>query len=102
MGGSNFDEKYWREHHSKQSYADANSPYEEFDAAYRAGNEAAAKHAGKRFEEIENDLALDYEKNRGDSALPWDRVRPAVKSVWDRIGGVISPRDTDRGTRYGL
>ena len=70
------DENYWREQH--------------------------AKHSGKPFEEVETDLALEYEKGRPEDALPWDHVRPSVKATWDRIGGVISPRDPDRGTRSGI
>jgi hypothetical protein len=96
------EEKYWREQHEKQPYAEKGRSYQHYAPAYRAGYEAAAKHAGKKFEEIETDLALDYEKARPDDALPWDHARPAVKAAWDRIGGVIAPRDVDRGTRSGM
>lgn len=102
MEGSTSEENYWREQHAKQSYADKNFGYEHYEPAYRTGSEAARRHAGKRFDEIEDDLALDYEKNRGTSALPWDRARPAVKAAWDKLSGVIGPRDVDRGTRSGL
>ncbi len=102
MAGSTSDENYWREQHSKQSYADKALGYEHYEPAYRLGTEAARQHAGKRFEEIEDDIALDYEKSNPGSPLPWDRARPAVKAAWDRLGGVISPRDVDRGTRSGL
>jgi hypothetical protein len=96
------EERYWREQHAKQPYADKARPYEHYAPAYRTGYEAAARHAGKKFEEIETDLALDYEKARAEDAIPWDHARPAVKAAWDRIGGVISPRDPDRGTRSGM
>jgi hypothetical protein len=92
----------WREHHAKQAYADKNLPFEHYAAAYRTGSEGATKYAGRKFEEIENDLTLDYEKHRAGSGLPWDQARPAVKSAWDHIGGVIAPRDVDRGIRSGL
>ncbi len=54
------EESYWREQHAKQPYADKNRSYEEYAPAYRIGAEAAVKHAGKEFEEIEDDIALDY------------------------------------------
>lgn len=95
-------EAYWREHHAKQSYAQKDSPYEHYTPAYRLGHEAAIEHAGQNFEEIEDDLALNYERARADSPLPWDQARPAVKAAWDRLGGVIAPRDTERGIRSGL
>jgi hypothetical protein len=62
----------------------------------------AVKHAGKKFEEIEDDIALDYEKARPEEALPWDHARPAVKAAWDKLAGVIGPRDVDRGVRSGF
>lgn len=102
MAEADTEETYWRQQHAKQPYADENLAYEHYEPAYRTGIRAAQEHAGKRFEEIEDDLALDYEKNKAGTGLPWDRARPAVKAAWDRIGGVISPRDPDRGARYGL
>jgi hypothetical protein len=96
------EEAYWREAHGKQPYADKNLTYEHYAPAYRTGYEAAGKYPGKKFEEIESDVALNYEKGRPDDALPWDHVRPAVKAAWDRIGGVIGPRDPDRGMRSGI
>lgn len=96
------EEAYWREHHANQPYADSSLTYEHYAPAYRTGYESAEKYAGKQYEEIETDLALDYEKGRVGDALPWDRARPAVKAAWDRISGVVSPRDPDRGARYGI
>jgi hypothetical protein len=96
------EEKYWRERHDQQPYADKNRSYKDYAHAYHTGYEAAAKYPGKKFEEIEEDIALNYEKARPEDALPWDHARPAVKAVWDRLGGVLSPRDPDRGVRSGL
>jgi hypothetical protein len=96
------EDAYWREQHGKQPYADPALPYEHYAPAYRTGYEAAEKHAGKHFDDIEMDLALDYEKAHPDSPLPWDLARPAVKAAWDRLGGVLGPRDTDRGIRTGM
>jgi hypothetical protein len=95
-------EAYWREQHAKQPYADKNRSYEDYAPAYRLGSEAASKYAGKEFEEIEDDIALDYERGRPGDALPWDHVRPAVKAAWDRLSGVLGPREADRGIRSGF
>jgi hypothetical protein len=95
----NKEEAYWREQHGKQPYADKNRSYDDYAAAYRTGYEGAGKYSGKKYEEIEDDLALDYERARPGSAIPWDSVRPAVKAAWDRLAGVIPPRDPGRGVR---
>jgi hypothetical protein len=89
---------YWREQHSKQSYA-KNYSYEQFEHAYRTAYNSFFKYPGKKFEEVEDPIALDYEKSKPGSALPWDTVRPAVNAVWERMTGVISPRDPGRGVR---
>ena len=85
----------------RAGYAGKHS-YEGFVPAYRTAAAAFATHAGKKFEEIEDDLALGYKKHDPISALPWDEVRPAVQLAWDKLGGVITPRDRDRGIRTAL
>jgi hypothetical protein len=96
------EEQYWRENHAKQNYANEDYGYEHFAPAYRVGYEAVAKYPGKKFDEIDDELALDYEKHRPGSALPWDTVRPAGRAAWARISGVVGPRDVDRGVRDSI
>jgi hypothetical protein len=95
-------EAHWREHHPKQPYADEKHTFEHWESAYRTGHEAVSKYPGKKFEEIEDEVARGYGKAHPGAALPWDTVRPAVKAEWDRLGGVIGPRDSDRGIRTGI
>jgi hypothetical protein len=92
----------WREHHAAQTYASEERSYEDFVPAYRTAEAAFSTHGGKKFEEIEDELALDYGKHQTGTALPWDEARPAVQSAWDKLGGVISPRDPSRGIRSGF
>jgi hypothetical protein len=92
---------YWREQHPKQPYA-KNYSYEQFEHAYRTGYDSFAKNPGKKFGEVEESVAADYEQGKPDAALPWDTVRPAAGAVWDRLGGVMSPRDPDRGIRGSI
>jgi hypothetical protein len=96
------EEKYWRENHDTQTWAQDKSSFEHFAPAYRTGYEGAAKYAGRHYHEIEADLALDYERNDANPAIPWDRARPAVRAAWDKVSGVVSPRDTDRGIRGSI
>ena len=98
----NTEEAHWRKQHGNQPYADKDRPYDDYAAAYRVGVEGAVKYSGKRFDEVEQSLAADYEQSEPGSAIPWDTVRPAVKAAWDRLGGVIAPRDSDRGIRGSI
>ncbi|MEO6871230.1 MAG: hypothetical protein ABI233_03305 [Chthoniobacterales bacterium] len=96
------EEQYWRENHSAQSYATDPYDYEHYAPAYRVGYEAIGKYPGKSFDEIDDDLALDYEKHQPGSALPWDQARPASKAAWDKLSGVTGPRDVSRGMRDSI
>jgi len=92
----------WREHHSNQPYAEGEYSYEDYAPAYKTAHTAFEKHGGREFDDIEDEIALDYEKHRVGSPLPWDEARHAVRSAWDRLGGVVSPRDPSRGIRSGF
>jgi hypothetical protein len=96
------EEAYWREHHAKQPYADKTLSYEHYAPAYRTGIEAANKYRGKNFEEIETDLALDYQRHTTGAALPWDHARHAVHAAWAKLSHDFGPRDSDRGIRSGF
>ena len=89
---------YWREQHLKQPYAQ-NYSYEQFEHAYRTGYNSFLKYPGRKFDEVEDSIASDYEEAKPGTALPWDTVRPAANSVWERMSGVISPREPGRGVR---
>ena len=96
------EEKHWRELHASQPYADKERPFEHYAAAYRVGAEAAQKYPGKKFEEIENEVVLDYQRAEVGSALPWDHARHAVRAAWAKISQDVGPRDTSRGIRSGM
>ena len=92
---------YWRKRHSKQPYA-KNYSYQEFRHAYRTGYDTFFKYPGKKFDEVEESVATEYENAKPASALPWDIARPAVNAVWEKMAGVIGPRDPDRGIRGSI
>ena len=96
------EEKFWREEHPKQPYADKNRPFEDYAPAYRTGAEAAQKYPGKSFEEIEDEVILDYQRGRVGAALPWDHARHAVHAAWAKLSNDIGPRDSGRGIRTGM
>jgi hypothetical protein len=95
------EETYWREHHSEQSFA-KDRPFSDFAAAYRTGYEGFHKYPGKKYEEIEDDLALDYQRTQAGAALPWDHARHATHAAWAKLSNDVAPRDPDRGMRGSI
>ena len=61
---------YWREQHLKQPYAQ-NYSYEQFEHAYRTGYNSFLKYPGRKFDEVEDSIASDYEEAKPGTALPW-------------------------------
>ncbi len=68
----------------------------------RTGYEGFAKYPGKKYEESEDQLALDYDKHRVGSALPWDEARHATRAAWDKLSELVSLREPWRGMRSGF
>lgn len=95
------EERYWREHHQGQPHAKQGSTFEHFAPAYRVGAEAAQKYPGKEFQDIEDDVALDYSKHQPGEALPWDHVRAASHAAWARASGLFD-REPTRGIRGSI
>ena len=95
---SKTEENHWREHHHKQPFVKPGRTYEDYAPAYRVGYEGFHKNPDKKFEEIEADLATEYQKRQ--TTLPWGDARDAARVAWDKLAGVIVPRDVSRGVRY--
>lgn len=78
-----YEADYWRSNHGTQSYA-ANSTYENYANAYRAGYEGQSKYAAKHrsFEDAEPFIRDDYAAFK--SPLEWEQARPASNAAWKR------------------
>ena len=48
-----------------------------------AGNRG--RHAGKSFNDVENDLERGWEGAKARSSLEWNRAKHAVRDAWDRV-----------------
>ena len=79
------EEAYWRENYKSAPYYESTYTYDDYHPAYRTGWEGRGRYHGKRFEDVERDLQVDYERNRGKSRLEWNQNRRAARDAWDRI-----------------
>jgi len=78
------EELYWREHHAAEPYFDRNFSFEDYLPAWRVGWEGRRRHAGRKFDEVENDLKAEFHWNRGSSRLLWDQARAAARAAFER------------------
>jgi hypothetical protein len=92
---------YWRDEYRNRPYYDQNTPYTEYEPAYRYGVEARCRHGENcpQYDQVESDLGRDWESNRGSSNLSWDRAKHATRDAWHRTSDRIeraTPGDSDR------
>src|SRR5690348_18266318 len=57
-------EEYWRESYAAEPYAKPGVDYDYYATGYRTGWEGRARHAGKRFEDVEDELRRAYDESR--------------------------------------
>lgn len=77
---------YWREQHATRPYADAKYSYDtDYAPAYRYGVESRNTATGRSWDDnLDSELARDWESKRGSSQLSWAQAKPAVRDAWDR------------------
>ena len=82
------EDDYWRGQHAREPYYAQGRAYDSYEPAYRAGWEGRVKYDGRPFEDVDSDLAADYERFRGND-LTWEEARPASRAAWDRVDARI-------------
>lgn len=81
------EEQFWRSNYEREPYYQRGSTFDDYAPAYRVGGEARGRYGDKSFDDVEDDLAQEYERSRGQSRLEWDNARDATRAAWMRLGG---------------
>lgn len=92
------EETYWRENYVSRPYASGAS-FDDYGPAYKYGVSSYSKYDGRHFDEVESDLARDWNAARGNSKLEWNRAKAATRDAWERVSDTIEravPGDSDR------
>ena len=79
--------EFWRSNYQNEPYYSDAYTYEDYDPAYRVGYEGTTRYAGKRFDDVERDLEVDYNRAKGKSKLQWEHAKTATRRAWDRVTG---------------
>lgn len=79
------EEAYWRKSYEREPYYQNGMTYDDYAPAYRLGGEARSGSATHRFEDVESDLAGQYDEIRGESRLDWEDAKQATRAAWNRL-----------------
>jgi len=83
--------KYWSNNYRQEPYYREGQSFEDYEGAYRTGYEGYARYGDRTWEEVQEDLRNDYERNRGESSLTWQEANPATRAAWDRLNRQPNP-----------
>jgi hypothetical protein len=92
------EDAYWRENYKSRPYVAEDETYDVHRDAYRYGWEACEANRGRRYEEVEPDLAREWERRSGGAGRTWEQAREAVRDGWHRVEERL-PGDADRDGR---
>lgn len=93
------EDAYWRDEYSSRPYYTSDYTFDDYAPAYRYGYSSYPKYHDRSFDEVERDLARDWNSARGDSRLEWDRAKHAARDSWQRVSDAVEravPGDSDR------
>lgn len=77
----------WRDRYRLRPYYLSGTTFEHWEPAYRFGWESARRpeHAHRSFDDLEDELAAEWRKERQAVGDDWRLYRDAVRDAWDRI-----------------
>ena len=77
--------EYWQGNFAKRPYVKAGSKYDEYGPAYQYGWESRDKYADKDFDDVDADMARDWDIAKGTSKLDWENAKAASRDAWERV-----------------
>lgn len=91
-----YDEAHYRDMFRDAPYYSTGRNWRDYAPAYRYGHRARDEHPDEHFEEVEPQLARDWQQSKADSRLLWTEARGAVRDAWqhhdDDAAGAGYPR----------
>ncbi len=89
---------HFRTRYESAPYYSSGRNWSDYSPAYQYGYDQYPSYAGRKFDEVENDLARGWDKTKAESRLAWDEARDAVRDSWHYIERKM-PGDADRDGR---
>jgi phage tail tape-measure protein len=86
--------EYWRSNYASEPYHNKSFGYEDYAPAYQLGYQNRSQYTGKSFDQVESNLASDWEQSKGQSKLAWSDAKQATRAAWHRAERAM-PVDAD-------
>jgi hypothetical protein len=94
-GECDLDEAFYLSIFRDAPYFSSGRNWRDYAPAYRYGHAARAGRGAQRFEDVEAELARDWDKMRADSRLLWAEARYAVRDAWQHVDADLRNRRRD-------
>ena len=89
-------EDYWRSHFYGALYYVSGCVWKDYRPAYRLGYDAYFSNHGRKFEEVESEIARGWETVKDASQLTWSQAKPAVRDGWLFVESAVTGSTASR------
>ena len=84
----NDDDAYWRQTYRSRPYASTGTnDYTFYQPGYRYGYEAASRYSGRKWSDVEGELARGWSTYEHRGTSTWEQIKDAARDAWDRVTG---------------
>jgi hypothetical protein len=90
--------RYFADNFEKSSFFRSGSEWQDYEPAYQYGYDSFGQYRGKRFDDVEGELAQAWNTTRRGSKLGWQEAKEAVRDGWHYLERAM-PGDADRDGR---
>lgn len=77
-----YNPEFWKQRYQESPYYDKSIDEESIQAAYQYGLNSQSRYSNKKFEDVQDDLKLEWDKNED---LSWESAKHAMKDAWNWI-----------------
>jgi hypothetical protein len=90
--------RHFQDNFRSSGFFRSGSEWQDYEPAYQYGYDSFDRHRGRRFDEVEAELAQAWNTTRRGSKLGWEEAREAVREGWHYLERAM-PGDADRDGR---
>jgi hypothetical protein len=88
LAGWDEEDSYWQSNYRSRPYASTGTnDYDYYRPGYRYGYDAANRHRGREWNDVESDLSRSWDTYEGRGTSTWEQMKGAVRDAWDRVTG---------------